>query len=134
VESDRLPDPLRTFLLENVATYEQLESLLLLVEHPEERWEPSTVAARAGMDETLAKAALDHLSARGLLQEEHSRFHFAPQNDVLREQATYLLQIYRQSRLAVISTMSANALERVRLAGIRTFAEAFRLRGNKGHG
>jgi hypothetical protein len=74
------------------------------------------------------------LCARGLVGKTQTRFRFAPQDRALRDEAIHLAAVYGQSRLAVISTMSANALERVRLAGIRTFAEAFRLRENKRHG
>ncbi|MGC4064185.1 MAG: hypothetical protein QM784_05990 [Polyangiaceae bacterium] len=115
-------------------SYEQLESLILLVQYPGEDWGSSAIASRLGIDEDSARAALTHLCARGLLLEERSRYRFAPTDSKLREEAIHLVTVYQQCRLSVISTMSSNALERVRLAGVRTFAEAFRLRGTKRHG
>ena len=55
------------------------------------------------------------------------RFVFAPKSAELGARVVELERAYVERRLAVVQMMSANAVERMRGAAIRRFADSFRL-------
>jgi len=136
VTRDLLTDELRAFLRENVHSYEELETLLLLYRQREGRWSIDSVAAELRLPDTLAAAALGALQARGWIQStsaEPEKFWYDAAK-VSDETVASLARAYTEARFAVVEVMSANALTRLRSSAIRTFAEAFRLRGPKKNG
>jgi hypothetical protein len=126
-------DALQRFLLEHVATYEELDVLLLLARDPGSEWTARSVADALGPAADDSRAALEGLAARGLLAIEpaSATFRYAPLNDEVARAVALLETTYREQRATVAMMMSTNALERVRSSAIRTFAEAFRLKGPK---
>ena len=58
---------LRQFLFNNVATYDELEALLLLQRQPELDWAVEAAARALGLPVDQCEAALESLAARGLL-------------------------------------------------------------------
>jgi len=120
-----------------VHSYEELEILLLLHERREGRWSIDSVAAELRLPETLATTALAGLHARGLLERapgEPGKFWYDPASSRCDAQIASLGRTYREDRFAVVEVMSASALGRIRSSALRTFAEAFRLRGPKNNG
>ncbi|MFZ5890719.1 MAG: hypothetical protein ACOY0T_06675 [Myxococcota bacterium] len=124
---------LRVFLSERVESFEELEALLLL----RGAGVPLTtfdLSERLGLSEASTSLALQALVTRGLLRSLESgaaaRYWYSAENpfdsDVERLAATY-----RNERMLVVELMAKNALARIRSAALRTFAEAFRVRGRK---
>jgi hypothetical protein len=126
-------DALQRFLLEHVASYEELDVLLLLARNAGAAWTVRSVAEALGPATDDSRAALEALAAHGLLAigPEPATFRYAPPNDEVARAVELLETTYREQRATVAMMMSTNALERVRSSAIRTFAEAFRLKGPK---
>jgi len=62
-----VPDDIRDFILNHIASVAQIEALLLIWSSPEERWGLRQIAARIYTSDTEAAKALDGLCAEGLL-------------------------------------------------------------------
>ena len=62
-----VPDEVREFILQHIASVAQIEALLLIWSSPEERWSLPRIAARIYTGETETGKALDGLSANGLV-------------------------------------------------------------------
>lgn len=124
-------EALRQFLMEAVQSYEQLEILLLLYQRSGQQWAAESIAARLNIPADAASLALESLAAHKLLVFEPKGPDVAWRYDPaqpLHARVVDLAQCHAAKRIVVIGFMSANALERVRTAGLKTFAEAFRLR------
>jgi hypothetical protein len=83
-----------------------------------------------------AGSALVSLAARGLLaasSAEPSRFLYAPTRKT-HAAVTRIARAYRNNPVEVMGHMTSNAIERVRTAAVRTFAESFRIRRPKSDG
>lgn len=128
------PEPsedVRRFLSEHVATYEELEVLLHLVRHADSSWSVRSLARQLDLPVENCESALITLHEHGLLHKDDSGFRFDPAEDWLATQARELESTYRRQRFTVVEMMSKNAVERMRSAALRTFAQAFRMRGPK---
>lgn len=126
-------DDLRRFLLDRVSSYEELDVLLLLVRGSGESWSAKAVAEALGAEADVCRAALESLLACGLLAtgKDSTTFRYSSMTEEAARNVETLARAYREQRAVVAMMMSANAVERVRTSAIRTFAEAFRLRGPK---
>lgn len=126
------PSPnLREFLREFVSSYEELEVLLLLAREARP-WSAAELAEALSARDDVIAAAADSLVETGRLVETvtvggQRRFAFAPQSAELRGRVIELDRAYAERRLAIVQIMSANAVERMRGAAIRRFADSFRL-------
>jgi hypothetical protein len=126
------PSPtLREFLREFVSSYEELEVLLLLARGARP-WSAAELAEALSARDDVIAAAAESLVQTGRLVESTTvggqrRFAFAPHSAELRERVAELDRAYVERRLAIVQIMSANAVERMRGAAIRRFADSFRL-------
>jgi hypothetical protein len=127
----RVSERVRVFLREHVPEFEQLEVLLLAVRERDREWTAEEAALRLGLPADVAREALEHLREHGLLD---GRCRYAPSLEGAAEAVAELQGTYETNRLGIVQVMSANALERLRTSTIRTFADAFRLRGDKRDG
>ncbi|HEY2407476.1 MAG TPA: hypothetical protein VGI10_15805 [Polyangiaceae bacterium] len=130
-------EELRSFLVENIETYEELELLVLLRGESQGSQSVEQMALQLSIPEQLALDALDALVARGLLVANSGakgRYQYAPGNPALHRGAGVLYDEYKRNRLHVIHLMTANAIERLRSSTLRTFADCFRVRGPKDNG
>jgi hypothetical protein len=121
-------------LVESISTYEQLDILLLLVRGGIGRsWSAKAVADSLGAASDDCRVALEALAAIGVLKvgTDLTTFQYSPATAELARNVETLERTYREERATVAMMMSTNAMERVRTSAIRTFAEAFRLRGSK---
>lgn len=119
-------------MTEFIHSYEQLEILLFLYRRPGEHWSAEDIAQQLKSAPESAAATLEALRARGLLGKQTgpvSTFSYEPATQELAESVTELAEAYAEGPILVIEFMSANAIERVRSSALKTFAEAFRLRG-----
>lgn len=137
---DEIPDDVRRLLEERIETYEHLEVLLFLATASGDLWGVDTVAERLGITTSSAGEALDHLTTAGLLATpspaRQRLFGYQPENAELDAAVRRLQAAYADRRLAIMNEMTANALQRVRTAGMRAFARAFLFdrKGGKPHG
>lgn len=121
----------KRFLLENLESYEQLQSLLLIAKAAPGGCTAQQVAESLKLPAATARAALEHLSRRRLLASrgagDAAIFSHLPQpTDVVRR----LDELCSSQLHVLLSWMNANALERVRSEAIKTFADSF-LMGKK---
>jgi len=72
--TEDVPDEIRDFILEHIASVAQIEALLLIWSNPEKRWGVSRVAARIYVGQVEAAEALNELAAHGLLVREDEAF------------------------------------------------------------
>jgi hypothetical protein len=124
---------LREFLFDNVATYDELEVLLLLQRQPELDWTISTAAQALGLLADPCQVALENLAAHGLLVLGGNpiTFRYAPASRELGETAEQLQHAYRTDRFAIVQLMTTNAMDRVRAAALDRLGGALQLRDAK---
>jgi hypothetical protein len=119
------------FLRDYVSSYEELEVLLLLAREARD-WSADELAqALRAPSDSIAAAAESLVEVGGLVDARavsgQKRFVFAAKTDELRAQVAELDRAYAERRLAIVQIMTANAVDRVRGAAIRRFADSFRL-------
>jgi hypothetical protein len=110
-----LPADVR-LLLDRIESYEQLEMLLLVHCAPQLAADPAELARRLSLTKELVESSLAHLRKNDLLE---------PKSQSTRRAIDQLDRVYREQRIEIMKQMNANALDRVRNAAIRTFADAF---------
>src|SRR5262249_28741658 len=128
---EQLSDTVQVLLRDRVTTFEQLEILLLLQAHPHDHWTAAAAAERRRIPEDLVGRALADFSGSGLVEqvrENPAGYCFAPRTTRLRQAVADLAVAYRDQRALVMSTMSVNAIERIRSGTLRAFSDAFLLR------
>jgi hypothetical protein len=129
-------DDLELLLRERIESYEQLEVLLHLFSVREPQRLVDLIGA-LGLAENAAADAVEALRSAGLIAATSTdggplfRYEGAPELDAtIRE----LAGLYREKPAEIAKRMTANAIERVRTAGLRAFSDAFRLRRRKADG
>lgn len=131
VPERHIPDDVLALLQERLAGLDELEALLLLRIEPERRWFASEVAERLGLPVASSEAALASLCKVSLLVTEgggggaEPRYAYRPATPELEQVVSSLAGIYADRRLEVMRVLSNSALERIRSAAARTFADAF---------
>ncbi len=113
------------FLLQHIDSLEQLEVLLLLRRLGKAASAPQ-VAAELRIQPDSTRGRLENLSSRGLLEVDvgNSHYRYAPRTPELDQAVSGLATAYAERRVTVINLIATKHLER-----IRTFADAFKLRG-----
>jgi hypothetical protein len=133
-----LPEDVQRLLREQIESYEQLELLLLLRRERDGPWTEEILTARLGISTSLVLSALAELQAAGFVEERAhgsaKRYAYRVQSDNVEATVARLEQTYREYPIQVVKLMSANAIERVRTAALRTFADAFILKKDKDRG
>ncbi len=127
----------QSFLREYIETYEELEVLLLLQREASGPWTADSLAARLRIPLAALGDALAALRGRKLVEsipaglEEHYRLPV----EVARSQTVVrLASLYANQSIEIIKLMSANSIERIRTAALRSFAEAFLFRKDDKNG
>lgn len=127
--NDELSDKTRTLLRDFITSFEMLEIFLLLHANAGQDWSAAEVAGRVHITDDLVVRALDSLGARHLIRGSPplpaGRFQYAPGNRELADAADELARDFAERRAAVLSTMSTNAIERLRSGALNAFADAF---------
>jgi len=126
-----LTEELRTLLREYIWTHEQLEVLLLLRGATEREWTCEEICVALRMERTIAEPAIEHLASKKLIHprasgNEPCRYRSLPSE---RDDAVERLgHAYRSNPIVILKCMGTNAIERVRTAAMRAFADSFLLR------
>ena len=136
--ADELPEEVRKLLRDHIASYEQLELLLLLRAELEHAWTAEALSARLRIPASLALLALDELQTDGLVgargRGREKQYAYLTQSNHVEAALEHLVTAYREHPIPILRQMSANAIERVRTAALRTFSDAFILRKDKKDG
>jgi DNA-binding IclR family transcriptional regulator len=130
---DEIAPDLRRFLRESVHSYEHLE--LLLFGREGRRLTVDLVAAKLKISISAAVEALEHLCDRGLLSREpasDTTYRFRPATPELAKLVDDMAVAYDDQRLALVKLMNEHAVERVRTAAMRIFADSFVLGKKRG--
>lgn len=116
---------IRRFIDQHVESVAQLEVLLLLKQHPERDWTADDMAKALYAAPEMCAGLLQEWARRGfavaMAPGPKYRYRESPELDQLVVQ---LAELYRERRVSVITLIYAKPVDRV-----RTFADAFRLRG-----
>ena len=122
-------------LHDHIESYEQLEMLLLMRGDKVASWTEETLCERLRSAVSLVQAALERLKSAGLVEarahEGAKHYSYLCQSDDVEATISRLAAAYRENPIPIIKIMSANSLERLRTAALRTFADAFILRKDK---
>ncbi len=133
--ADELPEDVQRLLRDQIESYEQLELLLLLRTELDHPWTAEALSSRLRIPASLVVAALDELQTARLVEARPlgaaRQYAYVPQSPHAEATLGRLVQAYREHPIPVLKQMSANAIERVRTAALRTFADAFILRKDK---
>jgi hypothetical protein len=123
-----LPEDARTLLRTRVDTYERLAVLQLLEREAHRHWTAHEVSERLQIGTKLIEDALAALRAGGLVSsppEASGASVYSPADPAVKLAAERLLAMYRDQPLRIIQLLSSYAIERVRTAALRAFADAF---------
>jgi hypothetical protein len=123
------------FLCEKIHSIEQLEVVLLVHRVPDEKWTAQRTALTLGIAEASAESALRQLASHGVLacdEQLGPSFWYAPTQQALAQAVDELAQLYPTARMEVVLWISRCAMERIRTAHLRAFAQAFLLKPPKG--
>jgi hypothetical protein len=127
-----LSEAAQQFLWERIEDYAQFDMLLLLHRHATRVWTIEATIPELKLPHAEAVAALDHLTKHRLLERcagEVHGYRYSPTDTALEACVQELALAWEENRLAIISLMNSHALSRIRNAALRTFSNAFRLRG-----
>lgn len=126
MEDVEFSDEFCRFLQTAITSVDAAEVLLLLHAHPEVAWGPRQIVEKlASIAEADAAKHLDALLARGVVaQGDDRRFQYRPGSAELDAYVQTLAQAYKERPVTLIRMIYA-----LRDSKIRTFADAFKIRG-----
>lgn len=133
-----LPEDVRILLRTRIETYEQIEILRILQRNPERQWSDAELGEQTHVALSLVETAIESLRSAGLVQRSPAaggeRSQYSPVTPEIRSSAEKLLMEYQERPLRIIQLITAHAIERVRTAALRAFADAFVLKkdGDRG--
>ena len=126
-----MPEPaltpaLAAFLRAHVDSLVHLEVLALMVKMPDRWWDPASAGRELGLDVLAARAALEDLASRNLMEiglTTDVRYRLQPGTSELREACEAFADAYRTNPLAI-----ARFVADTRRRKLKDFADAFRMR------
>jgi predicted ArsR family transcriptional regulator len=121
-----LSNELKEFIAGHCHSVIRLEVLLLLSEDRNKVWSADAVDRKLNLTPTSAKAHLDELVSQGLLRlvdgPTEEQYRYRPSSDKLDKTVGQLSNAYATQRVAVLTMIFANPVDKVRL-----FTETFRM-------
>lgn len=124
-----IPDEVRDFILTSIDSIAQLEALLLLRDHPRQKWACKTIAERIYISEPQAAALLAKLMARGFIVAEGTDptdFYYQPKSEDLARSIDQLAAVYSKYLVPV-----TNLVHQKSRRAIVEMADAFKLKKDK---
>ncbi|HEY6560952.1 MAG TPA: hypothetical protein VI072_26935 [Polyangiaceae bacterium] len=128
MNSNPIDDTVRAFLRDHIHSYEHLEVLLLLWRSPENSWSCENVADRLSIGLGATQEALNDLTGQLLVRVDRDgtpTFRYSARTGSLDRCMQALAQAYETQLLELTKLMNANAVERIRSATARHFADSF---------
>lgn len=116
--SGTVPPSIEQFLLECVATHEQLQCLMWLLENPERSVTAVELEAEIGISELEVHEALEdlvdvQLVARTGSDRAEARYRYAPAHSDLDAKTRLLAILHDENRFEVVRVMGDNAIKRM---------------------
>ncbi len=127
--STGIPEDVRSFVFQHIASVEQLEILLLLRTRADRAWTAEEVAAELRTDARSVRERMDDLRAGGLLAPSGDGVRYEPRSPALDRTVGNAAACYESHRVAMITLIFSKPSDR-----IRSFADAFRLRKEEDDG
>jgi hypothetical protein len=129
MSAEDLPGNVRDLLRDHVTSFERLELLLFFHRQPLQDWDLTTVCAQTRIAPDLAEASLPSLVSSQLIRPvagpPSPLYRFAPATADLAQAVDALANAFEHRRAALMSFMSAMAIERLRSQTMRAFADSF---------
>lgn len=122
---------LERFLRLHVESFDEL-NVLLLVAAESRQWTSESLAQALKMTSAAAESALGQLVARALVagpSTPDGAYKYAPASVDIDLMVKALAVARREQPLALTNVMNAQAMDRLRRAALKAFADAFKLRG-----
>ncbi len=134
-DNPAIPPRVQRLLVERVRSIEELEIVLWFRLHPGP-CNIETIARELKLAKTTTADALVRLVGNQMLEAQPNADGtglFAPAAQAAAV-VDELAKTYEDFRVETLVLISGNAIRRVRHGALKTFSEAFRLRGDKNHG
>lgn len=129
--TDEFSATLERFLRLHIESFDEL-SVLLLVASDSRQWTSASLAQSLKMTPVAAESALGQLVARALVagpSTSDGAYNYAPASVDIDLMVKALAVARREQPLALTNVMNAQAMDRIRRAALKAFADAFKLRG-----
>ncbi len=124
--NDGVDQEVRRFISEQIGSAEQLELLLVLHGHPDERFTAAELSQRVFTVPAAALLRLEELVAQGMAASDGAadpRYRYAAATPELARSVDALAAAYRATRVGVVRTIYETPRD-----PLKSFADAFRLR------
>jgi hypothetical protein len=105
----RLPQPVRRFVQQRLASVAELEGLLLVRSAPEQRWNAREVAARLYISQQQARVVLDALHRQDLTARSGADFLYQPASEALGHDVDALAAAYPRFLIAITELIHAKS-------------------------
>jgi hypothetical protein len=129
-----IPDDVQAFLRDQIESYEELEVLLLLHGSHGQWLDVDAIKAQLPLP-GISMETVEILVARQLLVVRATLadpvYAYGPANHAVEATVARLAQSYAVAPLALMKLMTNNAMNRLRVSALETFADAFVLRRKK---
>ena len=123
---DLIPDDVKQFIIDKIATVAELEGLLLLRRHSETEWSIEELAQRLYTSQKQTEEVFTHLYSLGFLEvkdSELSVYRYQPSSPKLAETADRIAEVYSKYLVPVTNLIHSKPQTK-----IQQFADAFKLR------
>jgi hypothetical protein len=121
-----ISEEIKNFVSKQIHSIEELETLFLLADAPENLWTTSHVSQKLDCDERTAAALLEELKNRGFLISKKMPglvYQFAPESKETKELIQALVAVYKERRIQVLQLVVGKSEDR-----LRAFSDAFKMR------
>jgi hypothetical protein len=123
VPSRDISEPVKRLIAERIDSIPELEAILLLREHPNERWTAMETGQRLYVSTIVASHILSELAGRGFFSCDESSYRYDPATAELAALVDALADAYAHHLVEVTHMIHGKPS-----ASVRQFADAFRLR------
>ena len=120
--NDVIPPEVRDFIIRHIDSVSQLEALLILHAHPEERWEVGRLANRVYTSDRELGAVLERFAADGFLTREDDLYRYGVNDPPIDRIIAELARCYASHLILVTNMIHSKP------RGMRSFSDAFKLR------
>lgn len=128
-----LPDAVKQFLAEDIASVERLDLLLFLYRHAKRWWAAPKLSTELEMPADAVQSHLEHLSARNLLEVQIAEaviFCYKPGSEELSRLVEAVASTYYHHRDAVVTVLT----QKQTTGSAQLFADAFDFRKGRRNG
>jgi hypothetical protein len=120
--NDLIPPTVREFIVRHIDSVSQLEALLIVHAHPEERWEVGRIASRVYTSDRELGAVLERFVAEGFLKREGDFYQYDAKDPAIDHTIDELALIYASHLIPVTNMIHSKP------RNMRSFSDAFKLR------